>query len=202
MTNRARGAELRELLVRRSLFVGPVTLSSGARSNYYFDCKTTTLDPQGASLIADEFLAAIEQLPEQPDAIGGLTLGADPILGAIMMRALERGRRLPSFYVRKEPKEHGTKQMVENPPARGSKVVIVEDVVTKGGSVLRAIDQAEGAGCRVVGVICLLDRREGGTEAIRSRCSNFVSLYTIEDFPEIGTLSGDGSERQETAVKR
>jgi orotate phosphoribosyltransferase len=180
-----RQSRLRELIVARSLKLGAVVLSSGHQSTYYFDCKMTTLDPEGASLIADEFLEIIGRLPEWPDAIGGLTIGADPIVGAIMIRALERGQRLPSFYVRKDPKEHGTKALVENPPPEGSKVVIVEDVVTKGNSVIKAIEQAENIGCRIVQVICLLDRLEGGKDAILSRCENYHTLYTIADFPEI-----------------
>jgi orotate phosphoribosyltransferase len=176
---------LRQVIVKRSLVLGPITLASGKQSNYYFDCRTTTLDPDGASLLADQMLDIIDTLPEPPDAVGGLTLGADPIIGAIMMRGLERGRRLQSFYVRKESKEHGTKKLVENPPPRGSRVVIVEDVVTTGGSVIKALDQAEKIGCHVVAVICLLDRLDGGGEAIRSRCPAYYSLFTLNDFPEI-----------------
>lgn len=179
---------LRQLIVKRSLVAGPVTLSSGQPSNYYFDCRTTTLDPDGASLIADELLDIIEKLPEPPTAVGGLTLGADPIIGAVMMRALERGRRLQSFYVRKESKEHGTRKLVENPPPAGSRVVIVEDVVTTGNSVIKALDQAEKIGCRVVAVMCLLDRLDGGADVIRPRCASYYSLYTLDDFPEIAAL--------------
>jgi orotate phosphoribosyltransferase len=180
--------ELRQFIADHSLIRGPIVLSSGERSNYYFDCKITTLDPDGALLVADEFLFEIAKFPRWPDAIGGLTLGANPIVGAVMMRARDHNRRLPSFYVRKEPKEHGTKRHIENPPKPGSQVVIVDDVVTKGGSVIQAIDQVEATGCHVLAVICLLDRLAGGTEKIRRRCSSYVSLYTREDFPELQDL--------------
>jgi orotate phosphoribosyltransferase len=184
----SRREALRQILVKRSLVIGPVTLASGKQSTYYFDCRTTTLDPDGASLIADQMLDIIDGLPEPPDAVGGLTLGADPIIGAVMMRGLERGRKLQSFYVRKESKEHGTQKLVENPPPAGSRVVLVEDVVTTGGSVLKAFDQAEKIGCRVIAVISLLDRLDGGGDAIRSRCPAFYSLFTLKDFPELAAF--------------
>jgi orotate phosphoribosyltransferase len=174
--------ELRELIASRSLIKGAVTLSTGQESTYYFDCKRTTLNQLGASLVADAFLEIIDRLAEQPDAIGGLTHGADPILGAVMMRARERGRNLESFYVRKEPKRHGTKQWIENPPLEGSNVLIVDDVVTTGTSILKAIDQAEKASCRILCAIALVDRLQGGSEAIRQRCPQYFSVYTIEDF--------------------
>jgi orotate phosphoribosyltransferase len=173
---------LREIVAQRSLLVGDVTLSTGQQSTYYFDCKRTTLNQDGATLVADAFLDIIDTLEEAPDAIGGLTHGADPILGAILMRARERGRRIESFYVRKEPKKHGTKQWIENPPEEGSKVVIVDDVVTSGSSILKAIDMAEQAGCRIIAVISLVDRLQGGGDAIRNRCANYSSVYTIQDF--------------------
>jgi orotate phosphoribosyltransferase len=184
-------ATLRQFIADHSLIRGRITLSSGQESNYYFDCKTTTLDPAGASLVAGEFLRLIDELPRKPDAIGGLTLGADPIVGAVMMRAFERGQRLHGFYVRKDPKEHGTKKMIENAPSPGSKVVIVDDVVTKGKSVILAINEIEKHGCEVVAVICLLDRQEGGAESIRRRCQQYYSLYTTADFPELQDLAGD-----------
>src|SRR6266849_5768153 len=141
--------ELRELIASRSLIKGAVTLSTGQESTYYFDCKRATLNQLGASLVADAFLDIIDRLSEQPDAIGGLTHGADPIVGAVMMRARERGRNLEALCVRMEPKKHGTKQWIENPPPEGSKVVIIDDVVTTGTSILKAIDQAEKADCRI-----------------------------------------------------
>jgi orotate phosphoribosyltransferase len=176
---------LRALLARRSLIFGAITLSNGQQANYYFDCKRVTLSPEGADLVADVFLEQIERLPKPPTAIGGLTHGADPILGAVMMRAYERGRNLETFYVRKEPKQHGTKQLIENPPPAGSRVVIVEDVITSGTSALKAVEQATAAGCEVVAVIALVDRDQGGEAAIRAQCSHYIPLFHLSDFPEI-----------------
>jgi orotate phosphoribosyltransferase len=179
---------LRELLVQRSLLPGPITLSNGQTADYYFDCKRVTLIPEGGQLVADVFLEVIESLPEQPEAIGGLTHGADPILGAVMMRALERGRRLETFYVRKEPKKHGTKQWIENPPRSGTKVVIVDDVITSGKSAIQAIEHAVNNGCTVVAVVALVDREQGGAEALLQRAKTYVPIFRLADFPEIASL--------------
>jgi orotate phosphoribosyltransferase len=179
---------LRELLVKRALRTGQtVTLSTGRASNFYFNCKPVTLSSEGASLVADGFLEKLKLLPEPVAAVGGRTLGADPIVGAVMMRALERGQRLDGFYVREKQKAHGTKERIANAPPPGTRVVIVEDVVTTGGSALEAVDAAEAAGCIVVGVIALVDRQEeGGAEKIGARVPHYVALYTRQDFPEIG----------------
>jgi orotate phosphoribosyltransferase len=179
---------LRELLVQRALGTRQkVTLSTGRVSNFYFNCKPVTLSSDGASLVADAFLDKLKLLPEPVTAVGGRTIGADPIVGAMMMRALERGQRLEGFYVREKQKAHGTKELIANVPASGSRVVIVDDVLTTGGSVIEAVDAAEAAGCIVVGVIALVDRQEeGGAEKIRARVPHYSALYTRQDFPEIG----------------
>src|ERR1700680_3063122 len=179
---------LRELLAQRALGTGQtVTLSTGRLSNFYFNCKPVTLSSEGASLVADGFLEKLKLLPEPVAAVGGRTLGADPIVGAVMMRALERGQRLDGFYVREKQKAHGTKELIANAPPPGTRVVIVEDVVTTGGSALEAVDAAEAAGCIVVGVIALVDRQEeGGAEKIGARVPHYFALYTRQDFPEIG----------------
>lgn len=182
---REHGEELRSLLEERSLLPGPILLSNGQRSDFYFDCKKVTLSSDGAGLVADAFLAVIDSLPEKPHAIGGLTHGADPIIGAIQMRALERGTHYEAFYVRKQPKQHGTMQWIENPPARGSKVVIVDDVVTTGKSVAMAIEKATDSGCNVVAVIALVDREQGGAEVIRHACPTYNAIYSLEDFPRL-----------------
>lgn len=173
---------LRSLLAEQALILGAVTLSSGSVSDHYFDCKKVTLSSDGASLVGDAVLDVIEGLPERPEAIGGLTHGADPIIGAVMMRARERGIHLNGFYVRKEPKKHGTKNYVENCPPRGAKVVVVDDVVTLGTSVLKAVDFAERAGCVVVAVITVVDRLEGGGDKIKARVKRYIPLYTLDDF--------------------
>src|SRR5947209_2197272 len=125
---------LRSLLAQLSVIRGRITLSSGAVSEYYFDCKRVMLSADGAPLVGEVFLEAIKNVPERPLAIGGLTHGADPIIGAVMMKAAGQGLRLDGFYIRKGPKKHGTQRLIENAPAAGTPVVIVDDVVTKGGS--------------------------------------------------------------------
>jgi orotate phosphoribosyltransferase len=179
---------LRELLVQRALGTRQkVTLKTGRMSNFYFNCKPVTLSSDGASLVADAFLDKLKLLPEGVTAVGGRTIGADPIVGAMMMRALERGQRLEGFYVRDKQKAHGTNELIANAPAAGSRVVIVDDVLTTGGSVIEAIDAAEAAGCIVAGVITLVDRQEeGGAERVRARAPHYFALYTRQDFPEIG----------------
>jgi orotate phosphoribosyltransferase len=181
---------LRNLLAERALRIaGPgekFILSTGRESNFYFNCKPVTLSSDGASLLADAFLDKLKSLPEPVTAVGGRTLGADPIIGAMMMRGLERGQRLEGFYVREKQKAHGTKELVANAPSPGTKVVIVDDVVTTGRSAIEAIDAAQAAGCIVVGVIALMDRQEEGGEAnIKARVQHYFTIYTRHDFPEI-----------------
>lgn len=178
---------LKALLSDLAVVRGRITLSSGAESDYYFDCKRVMLSAQGAPLVGEAVLAAIKSLPERPTAIGGLTHGADPIIGAAMMKAADDGFHLDGFYVRKEPKKHGTQQVVENPPPAGTPVVIVDDVVTKGGSIVKAIEGIEHAGCRVVGIIVLIDRLEGGADVVRARApeATYLPIFTLRDFLHI-----------------
>jgi orotate phosphoribosyltransferase len=181
---------LRSLLAQRAVIRGRITLSSGTVSEYYFDCKRVMLSADGAPLVGEVVLEAIKRLPERPLAIGGLTHGADPIIGAVMMKAAEHDLRLDGFYIRKEPKKHGTQRLIENAPATGTPVVIVDDVVTKGGSVVKAIEGAESAGCRVVGVIVLVDRREGGAAVIRAKVpqAQYEAIFTLENFLDIDEI--------------
>ena len=182
------------LLAERALHTGQrITLSSGKESTYYFDCKPVTLSAAGAPLVGDAFLSALDSLPPDVAAVGGLTHGADPIIGALMLRAFAQGRSLDGFYVRKQPKSHGTRRLIENPPPRGSRVVIVEDVVTSGKSALKAVDEARLAGCDVVGVIALVDREDGGAETIRAHVPNYVALYRRQDFPQIAASERGGA---------
>ncbi len=195
-----------KLLADRALHTGRrLTLSSGKASTYYFDCKPVTLSADGAPLVGDAFVEALDALPAaalpaQIRAVGGLTHGADPIVGATMLRAAAQGRPLDGFYVRKQPKTHGTMRLIENPPPPGTRVVIVEDVVTSGRSALKAVDEAQKAGCIVAGVIALVDRDEGGAAAIRGQVPGYVALYSRRDFPQIasagstpGSTSAGGS---------
>ena len=154
--------QLRQLLKSESLMFGDFTLASGKKSNFYFDSKKTTLLPDGAWLTAREFLRVIRGNGIQADAIGGLTLGADPIVCPVAALSHAEGPKLRAFLVRKEAKEHGTGRRIEGNLAPGSRVIIVDDVVTTAGSTIKAIEAAEAEGHTVVAVICLVDREEGG----------------------------------------
>ena len=188
MTNTAtdtRG-QLRDLLDDRAARTGEITLSTGDKSNFYFDCKPVTLSSDGAYLAGMAFLDALEQLPQRPEAVGGLTHGADPIVSAMVVLSHARKCPIEGFYVRKAVKSHGTKRRIENPPKRGTKVVIVDDVVTTGKSLLQAVDEAREAGCEVIAVMALVDREEqGGAARIRREVADYRPLYTRSDFPRI-----------------
>jgi orotate phosphoribosyltransferase len=174
-------SELREIIRKKSLSVGDFTLSSGKKSTYYLDCRTTTLDPRGALLIARSILQSMRANSIQADAIGGLTLGADPIAAAVAVVSELEGRPLPAFIVRKEAKGHGTRRHIEGfsgPP--GSRVVIVDDVCTTGASIIEAAQKAQQAGYQVAAAFCVVDREEGGTEAI-TRMYPFYALFTAEE---------------------
>jgi orotate phosphoribosyltransferase len=154
--------QLRQLLKTQSLMFGDFTLASGKKSTFYFDSKKTTLLPDGAWLTAREVLRAIRENGIEADAIGGLTLGADPIVCPVAALSHSEGPPLRAFIVRKEAKEHGTGKRIEGNLKPGSRVIIVDDVVTTAGSTLQAIEAAEAAGHTVVAVLCLVDREEGG----------------------------------------
>ena len=136
--------QLRDIIRLRSLRTGDFTLSSGKKSSYYLDCRMTTLDPQGALLIARLILGRIREHKIQSDAIGGLTIGADPIVAAVAVVSAIEGQPLPAFIVRKESKGHGTQRLIEGYDGKpGSRVIIVDDVCTTGDSILKAADRAE-----------------------------------------------------------
>jgi orotate phosphoribosyltransferase len=166
------------LLARRSARRGDFTLSSGKRSSLYIDARLTTMSPEGLALIGPLALQAIRGAGWDVDAAGGLTLGADPISYAIAFAsALPGGGPLVrAFTVRKEAKTHGTGKLIEGPFVSGDRVVIVEDVITTGGSALRAVDAVRAAGGRISGVIALVDREEGGREAIEAAGLPVVAL--------------------------
>ncbi len=171
--------KLVELVQERALRRGEFTLASGKKSSYYLDCKQVTLHSAGALLVAQGMLAA---LPEPwPDAVGGMSIGADPITAAIITAAGMQQRELLGFLVRKEPKGHGTQRYVEGPVSPGQRVVIVEDVITTGGSSLLAARRATQFGLEVVEVLAIVDRLEGGREAIQQAGYRCRSLMTIRD---------------------
>ena len=161
-------------LARGALKYGQFTLSSGKTSNYYFDGRLLSLDPEGAMLIGQALLPLLRQAGAQ--AVGGPTLAADPIVTAVALASQGDGDGIPAFIVRKETKEHGMGQLIEGPLVAGSRVVIVDDTCTTGGSLLHAIAAAEALGCSVVKVIALLDRREGGGDELRRRGYDFTAL--------------------------
>ena len=158
--------QLRKLLKSESLMFGDFTLASGKKSTFYFDSKRTTLRPDGAWLTARQILALIRERGIKADPIGGLTLGADPIVCPVAALSHAEGPALRAFIVRKEAKEHGTGRRIEGNLPERSRVIVVDDVVTTAGSTLKAIEAAEEEGHTVVAVICLVDREQGGTERL------------------------------------
>jgi len=173
-------AALIRLFEERALKRGDFTLASGKKSSYYLDGKQVTLHSKGALLIAEGFWELLGE--NLPAAVGGMSIGADPISAAILTVAGMQGRDLVGFMVRKEPKGHGTQRYIEGPLEVGSEVVIVEDVVTTGGSSLQAIERVEAYGCKVRQVLAIVDRLEGGAAAFQQRGYGFASLLTIRDF--------------------
>ncbi len=170
---------LLELLRAKALEVRKVTLSSGRTSDFYVDCKRVTLDPEGAYLIAKLFL---EMIRPDVSAVGGLTLGADPIVASIAVTGHILGRDLPALIVRKEPKKHGTMSFVEGPTLeKGARVAVIEDVVTSGASILRAIERIAAEGYQPVQALAILDRMEGGREALEARGYSLESIFTRDD---------------------
>ncbi len=178
-----RRKRLLTLLYQRSYEEREVVLTSGKRSSYYIDGKQTTLHPEGAYLTGELFYEAIRGLGVQVDAVGGPTLGADPIVTAITVSSFLHKDPLPGFIIRKEPKRHGTMQWIEGVKSldTGAAVALVEDVMTTGGSLLKAVRVVRELGYRVVMAGVLLDRLEGGAQALEAANIPFFSLFTIED---------------------
>src|SRR6185312_14025951 len=141
---------------------------SGRQSSLYIDARTTTMSPDGLALIGPLALQAIHDAGWTPDAIGGLTLGADPIACAISYASASGAKPLRAFTVRKEPKTHGTGKLIEGPFREGDRVVVIEDTITTGGSARKAVDAVRAAGGIVEGVLALVDREEGGRETLES----------------------------------
>lgn len=171
--------QLIKLVHERALKFGDFTLASGKKSNFYLDGRQVTLFSHGLRMISEGILDALSDV--EYEAVGGMSIGADPIVGGVVTIAAEQGRDLAGFLVRKELKKHGTQRYVEGPVEPGMKVVIVEDTVTTGGSALQAVDRAEEFGCEVVQLVGIIDRLEGGKEAFAERGIPFTSLLTIED---------------------
>jgi orotate phosphoribosyltransferase len=172
--------ELLRLLARKSFRLGDFKLSSGGTSDYYVDCRTTTLDARGAQLTGKVFLQEIKKRKWKPHAIGGLTMGADPIVTAV---AVTSGK-INGFLVRKAEKQHGTGRRIEGFAEKGARVVIVDDVCTTGSSTVQAIKAAREFGFKVIGVMCLVEREEAnGRPSVEEAASPapFVSIFTAND---------------------
>lgn len=182
LTNR-----LRELLDRLSLKKGPVVLASGKTSNFYLDCKQTALNAEGAVVIGRLVFERIRRLRaegQRVDGVGGMTLGADPIAVATAVASQQAGEPVHAFVIRKEPKGHGTRAWLEgsNNLADGAPVLLVEDVVTTGGSTLRALERARESGLEPVAIVALVDREEGGSENLEATGLPFEALLRRSDF--------------------
>ncbi len=172
--------QLKPILVEISYEEREVTLASGRKSNFYFDGKQTTLHATGGLLVGKAFWAEVQQFEGPIHGVGGLTLGADPIATATSIAAALEGVDVHAFIIRKEPKGHGTGQWLEGrknlPP--GSRVVIVEDVTTTGGSSLKAVERAQEEGLEVLGIVTLVDREEGAREAIEGAGQKLRAVFT------------------------
>ena len=167
------------LIAREAYRLGEFTLASGKKSNHYVNCKPVTLSGNGLLLISHLLLDLIDA---QAVSVAGLTLGADPLVSGVAMAAAHSGRSLNALIVRKEPKGHGTESWLEGPlPPEGSLVTVLEDVVTTGGSSLRAVNQIRDLGYMVERVVAVVNREEGGEEAMNKAELDLVSLFSLED---------------------
>jgi orotate phosphoribosyltransferase len=171
------------LLRERSFERKRVVLASGRESDFFIDCKQAVLTAEGHALVGELMFEALDALP-RCDAIAGVELGGCPLASAVSLTSFVRGRPLPALYVRKEVKDHGSRRLVEGDRSMtpGMAVVILEDVITTGGSTLKAVEKLTTAGAAVVGVVALVDRLEGGAEAIRQAGLPLVAICTRRDF--------------------
>jgi orotate phosphoribosyltransferase len=176
-------SRLIQLLSERSFERRKVTLASGKESDFFIDCKQTMLTAEGHALVGELMFELLAQLPEC-EAVGGVELGGCPLASAVSLVSFQHGRPLNALYVRKAKKDHGTTKLVEGDKSLrpGLKVALLEDVVTTGGSSLKAVESLREAGALVVGIIALVDRQEGGAETIRAAGLPLVTVATKADF--------------------
>jgi len=170
-----------ELLASRSFRIGDFTLASGARSKYYVDARTTTMSAEGQALLGPIGLLAFDDAALRPTAVGGLTMGADPIAYAIAHRSYLDGRPIDAFSVRKQAKAHGSARQIEGCLAEGQDVVVIEDTITTGGSALKACEAVESFGAKVLAILALVDREEGGREALEEAGHMVISLVKLSE---------------------
>lgn len=173
-------SELRTLLLEKSYEKRDVILASGEKSDFYFDGKQTSLNARGAVLLGEIFFAMVQNCATKITAVGGPTLGADPLVTAVSLTSALKGQALHAFIIRKEPKKHGTTQWIEGTKnlKAGDRVMILEDVVTSGASSLDAVNKAKQHGLDVFGILTIVDREQGGAEKIRAAGLYFDSIFT------------------------
>ncbi|MDT8436293.1 MAG: orotate phosphoribosyltransferase [Gemmatimonadota bacterium] len=172
---------LRQLFLERSFRLGEFILASGRRSDFYIDCRTTTMHAEGLLLLGEVGMDAVAELGLEPDVVGGLTMGADPIACAVAAESFRRGRPIHAFSVRKTPKRHGTGKRIEGCFESGARVLVVEDVITTGGSALQACEAVEEEGGTVLAILAAVDREEGGREAIEEAGYSVTSLFGVAE---------------------
>ena len=176
---------LLDLLVKYAYVEDDFVLSSGARSSYYINGKQVTLRAEGALVIGR---LLFQLLPENTEAVAGLTLGADPIVSAVSVVSAYENKPIPALIIRKKPKGHGTQAYIEGPKlAAGAKVVVLEDVVTTGGSALTAVERLQDAGYQVTQIISLVEREQGGRELYQSKGLNFKAIFSIKEIQQYAT---------------
>ncbi|HZI97166.1 MAG TPA: orotate phosphoribosyltransferase [Actinomycetales bacterium] len=173
--------QLLSLISELAVVHGRVTLSSGLEADHYVDLRRITLDSRSAPLVGRVMLDLLDRNEIQPDAVGGLTLGADPVAGAMMHAAAAAGRCLDAFVVRKEGKAHGLQRRIEGPDVEGRRVVAVEDTSTTGGSVLTAVEALREAGADVVGVAVIVDRATGAREVVEAAGLRYLSAFSSSE---------------------
>lgn len=183
MIDATKRERLLSLLKQRSFERKKVILASGRESDFFVDCKQSVLTAEGHALVGELMFQALGELPEC-DAVGGVELGGCPLASAVSLVSHQRGRDLPALYVRKARKDHGSAKLVEGDKALfdGIRVVLLEDVITTGGSSLKAVEALRAVGANVVGILAVVDRQEGGAETIREAGLPLLSLTTKADF--------------------
>ena len=170
---------LLDLIVKYAYVEGDFILSSGVKSSYYINCKQVTLRAKGALALGR---LLFQLLPEDTAAVAGLTLGADPMVSAVSLVSAIENKPIPALIIRKKSKGHGTKAYIEGPSlAAEAKIVVLEDVVTTGGSALSAVERLQDAGYRVTQILALVDREQGGSELYQSKGIEFKALFSIQE---------------------
>lgn len=173
---------LLDLIVKDAYVEGDFTLSSGVKSSYYINCKQVTLNPLGALALGR---LLFQRLSPDTSAVAGLTLGGDPMVSAVSIVSAYENRPIPALIIRKKPKGHGTKAYIEGPALTdGAKVIVLEDVVTTGGSALMAVERLQDAGYGVTQIMALVDREQGGKELYQSKEIEFQALFSIQEIQQ------------------